>query len=81
MLCMPKQIPKIGISPANRSIDAMETPASVGEQGPGETEQRRRCRGNLIRRNFIIAMYGNVCPEFPQILDNIPSEGIVVVDH
>ena len=68
--------------PAKRSIAGTEMPASRGVQGPGEMTIRSGCqRLDLLQRDRVVAMDVDVGAQLAEILDEVPGEAVVVVDH
>ena len=78
----PRHTPRIGIWPANSRISGTEMPASFGVHGPGEITI---CSGShaaiSVERDRVVAMHVDVGAELAQILDEVPGEAVVVVDH
>ena len=78
----PRQTPRIGIRPAKRSITGTEMPASRGVQGPGEIDDPLRLpRLDLLQRDRVVAVDVDVGAQLAEVLDEVPGEAVVVVDH
>src|SRR6266487_6705458 len=57
-------------------------PRFIGSTGPGRNDDAFRShRGDVRRRDLVVAKHPDVRAQFAQILHQIPGEGIVIVDH
>ena len=54
----------------------------LGRAWAGGNANAGRCLGfDLTHGDGIVAMHLHLGTEFPEILDDIPGEGVIVVDH
>ena len=59
----------------------MEMPRFIGRTRAGGNDDLIRCDfRDLFKRDGIVAMHDEICPQFPEILHEVVREGIVIVD-